>query len=128
MLAEEGLADIEQAQREHKEWTHDMKREVSALATAVEEGDIVDIIDSSKIWRAAKVLAKDDRTITVEFVGWESKWNEQIALNSGKIKPFRSETTCDTSSSKGAYTNRVMSLLLETKQVRLSKPDPRDSL
>jgi hypothetical protein len=124
MLAEEGLDDIEQTQREHKEWTQELKREVSALAVSVEEGDIVDVMDSTKSWRAAKVLAKEEKNIMVEFVGWEPKWNEPVALNSGKIKPFRSEAQTDTSSSKGSYGNKVKTLLLEIRQVPLSHPDP----
>jgi hypothetical protein len=122
MLAEEGLADIEQAQRELKEWSQELKREVTGLPASVEEGDIVDALDNSKAWRAAKILSKDDKNAVVEFVGWEARWNEPIPLVGGRLKPFRSETNTDTSSSKGGYANRVKSLLLETKQVPFDHP------
>lgn len=124
MLAEEGLVDIEQTQRELKEWSQEMKREVSALPASVEEGDIIDALDNSKSWRAAKIISKDEKNVMVEFVGWETRWNEAIPLIGGRIKPFRSETSTDTSSSKGGYANRVKSLLLETRQVFSTELDP----
>jgi hypothetical protein len=128
MLAEEVQVDLDYCQRQQKEWTQDLKREVSGHTAAVEEGDLVDALDSSKFWRAAKIVKKEERQVMVEFVGWEERWNEPIPLTGSRIKPFRTESLVDTSSTKGAYTGRVQTLLHETEQVNYCHLDPKYSL
>jgi hypothetical protein len=117
MLAEEVQVDLDQCQRQQKEWVQDLKREVNGHSAAVEEGDLVDALDASKSWRAAKIVKKEERHVTVEFVGWEERWNEPIPLTGSRIKPFRTESSVDTSSTKGAYTGKLKTLLQETEQV-----------
>lgn len=112
------LPDIEQAQRDQRDLLSEVKREINTFLSSLEVGDMVDAVDSTNTWRMARVIAKDEKQIEFEFAGWDERWNEKVALQTAKIRPFRSETPTDTSSSKGAYRGREKILIGEVSKVR----------
>ena len=109
--------DIEQAQKDQRELFGELKRDQSMFLQGLEKGDLVDGLDQSKMWRLAQVEARNEREAELRFVGWEDRWNERVLLASGRIKPLRSETTSDTSSTKGVLENDPVKLLSQVRQL-----------
>lgn len=126
MNNDQNLPDIEQAQRDQRDLLNEVKREVNTFLPSLEVGDLVDALDSNNTWRMTRIIAKDDKYIEFEFTGWEEKWNERVLLQGAKIRPFRSETTTDTSSSKGAFRGKEKILISEIAKVRSGSPDSGD--
>ena len=120
MNSDQSLADIEQAQRDQRDLLSEVKREINNFLSGLEVGDMVDAVDSNSTWRMARIIAKDEKQVEFEFAGWDERWNEKVELKTAKIKPFRSETGTDTSSSKGAYRGREKVLVSEVAKVRSS--------
>jgi hypothetical protein len=118
MLEESNLVDIEQAQKDHRELLAEIKKDQSSFTANLEQGELVDCLDKKKIWRISQIESKQekDKELVLNFLGWESNWNEVVPVNSGRIKPLRSETPTDTFSTKGAY-EKPPPLLAEAKRV-----------
>lgn len=113
-----GTYDIESVQKDQRDVINEVKRDLNTFISNIEVGDLVDGIDSNGSWRMSKVVRRDEKLVELEFAGWEEKWNEKIQLTGGKVKPFRSETSHDTSSSKGAFRGKEAHLVKEIMQVR----------
>jgi hypothetical protein len=111
MIEESGTIDIEGVQKENRDLLNEVKRDCGNFIANLRVGDYLDACDNQKMWRRSKVLEKSDKAVKVEFIGWEERWNEIIALSSGKLKPFRSETNFDTSSVKQYKKNKSQDIL-----------------
>lgn len=112
------LLDLEVLQREQRDCLAELKKELSTFPASIGPGDLVDAQDSHKVWRISRIVSREDKIAEVEFVGWAPTWNEKIAINSGKFRPFRSETSADTSSSKqGFYKDGLRKLLEDIHEV-----------
>lgn len=112
------LLDLEVLQREQRDCLAELKKELSTFPGSIGPGDIVDVQDSHKVWRISRIAARDEKIADVEFIGWTPNWNEKVPINSGRLRPFRSETTADTSSVKqGHYKDGLRKLIEDLDQV-----------
>lgn len=65
-------------------------------ASDLQLGDWADCTDTVNKWCVARVVDKDEDSVTVSYEGWADKWNEKIPINSRRLAPFRSNTKGDT--------------------------------
>lgn len=84
----------------------------------VKTTEYVDYLDSNKLWKAAKLMSRDDSNMaTLRPLGWPASNNERVPLINSRVRPFRSESSTDTSCNLGAYPNNEVDLLNELVQV-----------
>jgi hypothetical protein len=64
------------------------------LALEPKVGDLVDIIDTIKHWRVARVIEVDSaaKTIKVHYDGWSVEWDETLPMKSERLAPGGSKT------------------------------------
>ncbi|KAF4138639.1 hypothetical protein GN958_ATG12144 [Phytophthora infestans] len=54
---------------------------------ALDKGDILDALDTSRAWFEARVLAARRNKINVHYRSWETKWDEWIPRTSPRLAP-----------------------------------------
>lgn len=56
-------------------------------------GDMVDCLDTDKVWRVAEIMQVTQNEVYVHYDGWQKKWDEWIKKDNKRIQPPRTLTT-----------------------------------
>lgn len=63
----------------------------SSFSASLQAGKLVDVQDKVNVWRAARIVQRNEKKAEVSFEGWSAKWNEIKLIGGPQIAPFRSE-------------------------------------
>ena len=62
----------------------------NAATERLRVGDLLDVRDKEGRWQAAQVVAETDSSLTVHWLQWDERWDEQLPRDSERIDSFQS--------------------------------------
>ena len=110
-LSSQPVIDLDAVQKEIRDMLIEYRKDSTTYLKEIAVDDYIDVLDSSKTWRLARVLSREDKFLTVHLVGWPDKYKETHSLITSKIRPPKTESQIDSSHYDGNYTKNSISAI-----------------